>query len=187
MSLSMMAKCAGLAITGSVLEAKYAPGDNANLFFVTPAIFSVMGFWITSFGMKVGSARRKAIEAANKDGEKEVQERYALPNLYAQGTSKHATAFNCVQRAHQHIFESFTQVVLTGMVAATTFPIAAGASSLLYFVGRYNFSAGYAASEGDASKRYSSPLAVYTWYGLIINWMLAMGSCAQQISGKKLW
>mmetsp|Transcript_45128 Transcript_45128/g.67022 ORF Transcript_45128/g.67022 Transcript_45128/m.67022 type:complete len:190 (+) Transcript_45128:104-673(+) len=189
MSLSMLAQSAGFALTGTVLETKFGPpaNNNSGLFFVTPAIFSVMGFWIVSFGFTVGKARSNAIEAAKKDGEKDVEERYGLPNLYAQGTSKHVRTFNCVQRAHQHIFEQFTQAVLMGTAAAATFPITAGASSLIYFVGRYSLSTGYAAAEGDASKRYSSALAKYMWYGLVSNFFLSVASCGYQISGKKLW
>jgi len=189
----LIAKSAGLAVTGTVLEVKYGPHPSShtshptgpNYFFLTPAIFSVMSMWVITFGMKVGAGRRDAIEAAKKDGEKDVEDRYDLPNLYAQSTSKHGKTFNCIQRAHQHIFETFPQAILTGLVAAASFPLTAAASSLLYFVGRYHLSNGYACAEGDPSKRYSSPLAPYTWIGLMSNWMLALGSCVFQIVGKK--
>jgi len=191
MLVQLMAKSASIALTGSVLEAKYGPHPysgnpkDGNLFFLTPAIFSAMGFWVMLFGFKVGEGRKEAIEAAKKDGEKDVEDRYDLPNLYAQGTSKHAKVFNCIQRAHQHIFETFSQAMLTGLVAAASFPLTAAFSSALYCVGRCALSSCYAGCEGDPSKRYSSKLAVFTWYGLISNWMLAMGSCVFQIVGKK--
>jgi hypothetical protein len=184
---AMLMKSAGMALTGGALEAKFGPHpEKHNLFFLTPAIFSMMGMWVTSFGMKVGAGRRKAIEDAKKDGEKDVEDRYDLPNLYAQGTSKHAKVFNCIQRAHQHIFETFPQAIVTGLVGAASFPLTSAASSLMYFVGRVYLSNGYAESEGEPSKRYSSPLAVFTWYGLVTNWLLAMASCVFQLAGKKM-
>ena len=112
MSLSMLLKCTGLALTGSFLETKYSPKNTAgpgglsSYFAATPAILMITGFWMTAYGMKVGAARNKAIEQAKKDGEENVEERYALPNLYAQGTSKNVKEFNCVQRSHQHMFET---------------------------------------------------------------------------------
>jgi len=111
--------------------------------------------------MVVGMARKKYMDAAKEDGEDNVEERYGLPNLYAQGTSKHARAFNCVQRSHQHIFEGFTQVCVSGLIAAVSFPIVTSMTTLLYAVGRYKNTQGYASSEGDPSKRYSSALAPF--------------------------
>lgn len=72
---------------------------------------------------------------ARKDGEKDVDERYLLPNLYAQGTSKNVKAFNCVQRSHQHIFETFTTVVVGGLAGAVTFPVCTAVSTFLYAIG----------------------------------------------------
>ena len=81
----------------------------------------------------------KYAELARKDGEKDVDERYLLPNLYAQGTSKHARAFNCIQRSHQHIFETFTTVVIGGLAGAVTFPICSAVSTFMYAVGKFGF------------------------------------------------
>jgi hypothetical protein len=39
--------------------------------------------WVLMVGMGVGAARSKCSALAEKDGEKEVAERYLLPNLYA--------------------------------------------------------------------------------------------------------
>ena len=56
-------------------------------------------------------------------------------NLYAQGTSKHVLAFNCVQRSHQQIFETFTQTVVSGLVGAVTFPLCTSISTMMYALG----------------------------------------------------
>jgi glutathione S-transferase len=189
MSFSMMAQCAGMAVTGSLLETKYAPntagpGGLSSYFALTPAVLMTTGLWIISYGMKVGQARKKAIDQAKKDGEENVIERYGLPNLYAQGTSKNAIQFNCVQRSHQQCFEHYTQAVVTGLMGAVSYPLLTAGSSLLYFVGRRAFSTGYAT--GDPKNRYGSALAKYMWYGLLMNHMLGMFSCANWVVGKKL-
>jgi MAPEG family len=106
------------------------------------------GWWSLSYGfLVVKKARLEAIEQAKKDGEQDGEERYALPNLYAQGgTSKVAATFNCVQRSHQHVLETFTQAVATSLFASVHYPLAAAFNALLYSVGRHVISNGYAAS-----------------------------------------
>merc|ERR1712071_746974 len=136
-------------------------------------------------GMSVGFKRYKYKELAKKDGEKDVDARYLLPNLYAQGTSKHVKAFNCIQRSHQQIFETFTTVVLSGMVGAITFPLCTSISTLTYAIGRYYLSKGYSECEGDASKRYKYRVAKYMWYGLLSNVILGTASCAMIVCGGK--
>lgn len=101
----------------------------------TPAILLGTGFWALMHGFVVGRARSKYADLAKKDGEKYVDERYMLPNLYVQGTSKHAKALNCVQRSHQQIFETYTQAVLGGLAGMISFPICTSISSLMYAVG----------------------------------------------------
>ena len=136
----------------------------------------------------MGKARIKYAALAKKDGETNVDERYLLPNLYAQGTSKHVRAFNCIQRSHQQIFETYTTVVLSGVMGAISFPICTAVSTFVYAVGRYQLSTGYAeAAEegGDASKRYKYPLAKFMWYGFLCNVLLGMGSCGLIVGGKK--
>ena len=132
-----------------------------------------------------GKARSKYSELAKKDGEVDVDERYSLPNLYAQGTSKHAKAFNCAQRSHQHIFETYTLAVVSGIAGAVTFPICSSISSLIYGVGRYYLSRGYLESEGDASKRYVYSMGKYMWYGLLGNAFLGTASCIVLMTGGK--
>ena len=107
-------------------------------------------------------------------------------NLYAQGTSPHVRAFNCIQRSHQHIFETFTTAALSGLVGSMVFPITTGISTLMYSIGRYYLSMGYAECEdGNPTNRYKYPLARFTWYGLLGNIMLGMGACAIVACGKK--
>ena len=116
-------------------------------------------FWLTLHGFSVGSARSKYMELARKDGEKDVDARYSLPNLYVDGPSKHARAFNCVQRSHQQAFETLPQLLFFTATAALAYPLAAAANVALWLVGRVTWTAGYAQSGGDPAKRYDHPLA----------------------------
>jgi hypothetical protein len=193
---SFLIKSAALAFGGSFLESKYGPPPNkdgplglSTWAGLTPLVFTCLSFWSVVYGFTVvGNARRRAIERAKKDGEKDVEERYQYPNLYVPGTSKAAREFNCVQRSHQHIFETFTQAALTSAVASVHYPLAAAFNALLYAAGRRAMSNGYAGGGGDPSARYSSPLARLTWYGLLANIMLAGLSGANMVAGKKvLW
>jgi MAPEG family len=190
---SILIKTSGFVLAGSFLESKYGPRPNkdgplglSTLAGLTPLIFTAFSFWTVTHGFEVGKARTRAIEDAKESGEADVEDRYNLPNLYAQGTSRFVKVFNCVQRSHQHILETFTQALATGLIACVHFPITAAISSLAYAVGRRALSIGYAKSEGEPSKRYSSPVAVYCWYGLLSNMMLAGLSCVNMIAGKKL-
>jgi len=190
---TVLLKCVALSVAGTFVESKYGPKLEADgpaglssLYGWTPLILIGTGFWTFAHGMKVGAARKKYQELAKKDGETDVEERYALPNLYAQGTSKHARAFNCVQRSHQHIFETLNQVILTGLIGAVNFPISTAVSTLVYAIGRYSLSNAYADAEGDPSKRYSHPLARYMWFGFLGNTLIAVLSCVKMISKNQL-
>ena len=102
-----------------------------------------------------------------------------------QGTSKHARAFNCTQRSHQQIFETFPQTCLLSMVGAVHYPIATAVTLSAYCVGRYTMSMGYAgADDGDAQKRYSHPLAKFTWIGYISTMFVAAVSGVSFLLGK---
>lgn len=179
---------------GIFLESKYAPDLGLHVvgtsglpkaFGATPFILTCMSFWVLMHGfMVVGAARAKYSELAVKDGEKDVPERYAYPNLYAQGTSKHAKAFNCVQRSHQHIFETFPQLCLLSMVGAVHYPVTAALGAFTYSIGRVVMSTSYAGAEGDAAKRYESSLAPLVWYGFISTIIVAMASSASFVAGK---
>ena len=156
------------------------------LFFATPAILLGVGFFTLVHGTKVGSARRKYMELAKKDGEANAEERYSYPNLYVDGNTKHARAFNAVQRSHQHILETFPSAILGGCLGATQFPLCAACATLTYAIGRIVFSTSYANSEGDATKRYSSPLAKYQWLGLLGNFILGFAAAVKILMTVKL-
>jgi hypothetical protein len=189
---SFLVKSGLFAGIGAYVETKYgstlvtSTTDGFNpLFAATPMILIGVGFFSLVHGFAVGSARKKYMDLAKQDGEKDTEERYGLPNLYAQGTSKHARAFNGVQRSHQHIMETYTSVCIAGLMGAYNFPIVTAVSTLVFAVGRVALTKGYAATEGDASKRYSSPLAFFMWYGLVLNFFLGFLSAGMTLSTVK--
>jgi hypothetical protein len=77
-------------------------------FGVFVAVLTAFNFWTLTYGLSVGATRKKYKEMAEKNGEKDTEVRYSLPNLYVDGNTKPARAFNCVQRSHQQIMESLT-------------------------------------------------------------------------------
>jgi len=187
----LIIKSLGASLLGAYVETKYGPDLGSGplglptLFGVTPLSLTAISFWSLLHGfLVVGRARSKYIKLAKEAGEKEVDERYALPNLYAQGTSQYAMAFNCIQRSHQHIFETFTTICVTSVIGAVHYPICTAITTLSYGAGRIALSNGYASGEGDAGNRYSSPLARFMWYGVLCNIILATVSSVSFMTGK---
>ena len=87
---------------GSLLPSLYEPSSLAG----QPKAFSLVvfsiaayNFWLFMHGMAVGGARKKWMEKAKKDGEKDVEARYSMPNLYVSGNTINAKGFNCHQRS----------------------------------------------------------------------------------------
>lgn len=116
--MKLLAQTGFLAGVLPYIELYILPKDPTFFFLTSPSplglqrgasigltIHVVAGFWITLWGLMVGSKRSVYREKARKDGEKDVDQRYGLPNLYVEGCTKHSKAFNCVQRSHQQIFE----------------------------------------------------------------------------------
>lgn len=113
MSMGMFVKGVGFAVGGSFVERKLLPDYLPALFESSNVVglprayglclgsVAVYGFWLTLHSMAVGSARKTFMEKARKDGEDNVDVRYSLPNLYVDGNTPNAKAFNCVQRSHQ--------------------------------------------------------------------------------------
>jgi hypothetical protein len=97
MASNILANASFLALAATFVEKKVLPlvGSDFLLepstvapslprgFGLTVLILSATYIWILSVGMEVGKARAKYSKLAVKDGEKDVEERYAYPNLYA--------------------------------------------------------------------------------------------------------
>jgi glutathione S-transferase len=137
-------------------------------------IFS--GFLLIYMGTKVGGARTVFKEKALKDGDKDAEDRYSYPKMYAEGFSKEAKLFNCVQRGHQHALETYTQFVALSALGGLKFPVTTVLGGLLWFVARVQWAEGY--KTGEPSKRYQSWLAYGIWTSIITVMAAALGTTA---------
>ena len=126
-----------------------------------------LDFWVITYGFVVGKARKKYKEVAAKNGEKDTEHRYSLPNLYVDGNTKPALAFNCVQRSHQQMMESIAQINMVALMAALNFPIVAALLVSLHVAARMVWCKSYADSEGEPGKRYDHPLSSHIWTSLL--------------------
>lgn len=150
-------------------------------------VLCITNLWLVVLGTTVGMARNKYSALAEKDGEKDVAERYHLPNLYAQGTSKNVLAFNCVQRSHQQILETipgyFCSVLFTGL----EFPITAFVLACLWLYSRIVWVKGYQESIGKPMERYSHPFSGFFWHSMLTLVMTSLMVAIQLVLGRKIF
>eukprot|EP00325_Prymnesiales_sp_UTEX-LB-985_P033210 CAMPEP_0174716880 /NCGR_PEP_ID=MMETSP1094-20130205/25064_1 /TAXON_ID=156173 /ORGANISM="Chrysochromulina brevifilum, Strain UTEX LB 985" /LENGTH=245 /DNA_ID=CAMNT_0015916737 /DNA_START=22 /DNA_END=759 /DNA_ORIENTATION=+ len=167
-----------------LLPSLYATGVAGlpKAFGITIAVTAASAFWLTMYGFSVSGARKKYMELAKKDGEKDCEERYSLPNLYVEGNTKYAKAFNCHQRSHQQAFETLPQFYLFTFSVAFVFPLTAAFNVGLWLYGRMKWSKGYAGSDGDPSKRYDHPLAFLIFASFMSQFLLTL-IAATEITG----
>ena len=184
-----------LSIGGSYLESNYFPNffpgmveSSTALAGQTKAfslvIFSMAAynFWLFMHGMGVGSARRKFMEKAKKDGEKDVDARYSMPNLYVAGNTANSKAFNCHQRSHQQQLETVSLFNFSMLLSGLVFPVTSAFTGFMYLFSRRAWTNGYANDEGNAMKRYSHPLAKEVWT-LLLSQIILMGLVGFKIGG----
>eukprot|EP01126_Amoeba_proteus_P046642 TRINITY_DN527_c0_g2_i1.p1 TRINITY_DN527_c0_g2~~TRINITY_DN527_c0_g2_i1.p1 ORF type:complete len:154 (-),score=21.51 TRINITY_DN527_c0_g2_i1:50-511(-) len=101
------------------------------------------GVVLQMIGFRVGSARAKVKldypamyfdrEEAEKDKEKKT--------------------FNCVQRGHQNLLETYTSQLFFFLISGLKFPLLTAFATLLYSVGAWSFATGYAT--GIPKNRYA--------------------------------
>lgn len=157
-----------------ILNGKYPFLSESSSFASLPRSFGLFvisltafNFWTVTYGMTVGRARKKYREMAEKDGEKDTYQRYNLPNLYVDGNTKPARAFNCVQRSHQQMIESLTQLNVAAILSAFSYPLVASFLTVLHFASRTVWCKCYADSEGEPGNRYNHPLSKHIWTSLL--------------------
>jgi glutathione S-transferase len=83
----------------------------------------VSAYIMVHLGFLVSAARTSLKAKALKDGDKDAEERYSYPKLYAEGFSVHAKQFNCVQRGHQQALETYTAYVALSLIGGIRFPV----------------------------------------------------------------
>jgi len=95
------------------------------------------------------------------------------------GGSKHARAFNCVQRSHQQAFETLPQLLFMTAVVSVAFPLTAAANIALWLLGRITWTAGYVNSAGDPAKRYDSQFAFLIFASFMAQFFVAVWTAAE--------
>ena len=184
-----------LAVAGGLLETKFLPekfNDPFKFLSETSPILplprgyaliiilhSITLMWLLVHGLSIGAARSKYKELAKKDGEKNVEDRYSLPNLYVDGNTKHSKAFNCVQRSHQQIFETLHMYLFCSMVSGLSFPLTVSVACSVWLYSRMKWVAGYSTSEGDAAKRYSQRYSGLFWKMMIVLLFLSFATAGK--------
>ena len=100
MSSERLGKALAFALASTFVETKLLPKLGLGFLLESSTILNLprgYGFvvlilgityiWLLVTGISVAQARNKYIKQAEKDGEKDVDERYAYPNLYARKLS----------------------------------------------------------------------------------------------------
>lgn len=124
------------------------------------------GFLLIYLGLQVASARTTYKEKAAKDGDKDAEERFSYPKMYAEGFSQHAKQFNCVQRGHQQALETYTFFVVGSVIGGFKFPVTTALAGVLWLVARYVWARGY--KTGEPSNRYQNFLSHGIWTSLLM-------------------
>jgi glutathione S-transferase len=136
-------------------------------------VFST-GFFMIYLGMKVGKARKLCGEKAKKDGEKDAEARYSLPNQYVDGNSVHAKKFNCVQRGHQQALETYPQFLALSLCGGYRFPLLTTFLGLLWMYSRNKWAQGYAS--GNPDSRYQHWASKGIWISLLFGSLATFGT-----------
>jgi hypothetical protein len=103
------------------------------------------------------------------------------------GNTPHAKAFNCWQRSHQQTFETYPQFLACSGFAALCYPVATFAAVMVWFAGRITWANGYAASEGDPSKRYDSIFSKGIWVGFVTTFFLSLMTAINFLDLSPFW
>ena len=85
---------------------KILPKSYSGVIFVNVIGSSLL---IVMLGFKVAGARKKCIEMAKSEGDKDAEDRFSYPKTYAEGFSNPSKLFNCIQRGHQQALETYQQ------------------------------------------------------------------------------
>merc|ERR1712157_239755 len=130
-------------------------------------LINLIGSFFVMFrlGMSVGMARSRFIEKAKKNGDKDAEARFSYPKIYAEGFSKEANDFNCVQRGHQQALETYPTFLILSTIGGLAHPITTSMAGLLWGIARLKWAAGYAS--GDPSKRYGSMWGMQIWTSVL--------------------
>jgi glutathione S-transferase len=186
--ISMIAQMVLPGVLGVLAECKYAKdvfpafyNASSVLPFLPHGYAAVLlvnvvgsGLVMAVLGTRVGQARTAFKEKALKNGDKDAEDRFSYPKLYAEGFSREAKDFNCIQRGHQQAIETYTQFVALSLVAGIKYPLVSTVGGLVWTVARFQWAGGYAT--GTPSRRYEFLLSRGVWISLLMQMCGAIGS-----------
>ena len=132
------------------------------------------GFFMIGLGMKVGKSRSLFREKAKKDGEKDAEARYSLPNMYVDGNTPNSKKFNCVQRGHQQALETYPQFLALSLCGGFGFPLLTASMGILWMYSRGKWAEGYAS--GDPDSRYQHWASKGIWVSLFLGSLATFGT-----------
>jgi len=140
--------------------------------------FNVIASCIVLKALAVRSmiARQLCKERAAQQGDKDAEQRFGYPNVYAEGFSEQAKLFNCVQRCHQHALETFTPYIVGSIIGGTQFPVTCCIGGLLWCVGRLVYSRSY--SSGDPTRRHEYLISYGIYVGVMMQMMATIFTAA---------
>ena len=145
--------------------------------FVIVVNVIITSFVLIALGFKVGAARGTFKDKAAKEGDKDAEDRYSYPKMYAEGFTSLAKKFNCVQRGHQQALETYTQFVVLSLVGGVSFPLSVSLAGALWVVARLKWAEGYAS--GEPSKRYDAAVSRGIWSSLIMVLFASVGTAVK--------
>jgi glutathione S-transferase len=125
-------------------------------------------------GIKVSISRRAMKEKAIKNGDVDAEARFSYPKLYAEGFSEEAREFNCVQRAHQHAFETYPQFLTLSIIGGLHFPVLTTCAGALWNYARLKWAESY--SSKGPEKRYEHWASTGIWVGLLLELFASVGT-----------
>lgn len=131
----------------------------------------VSAFVVIFIGFGVGGSRRKFVERALKEGDKDAEKRFSLPKMQAEGFTAAAEDFNNIQRGHQHILESYQIYLVTSVLGGLEYPVSIAIYGLIWIKARLDWAENY---KQGPKNRYNKGLATQVWFGLLIN-LIASG------------
>ena len=134
---------------------------------------SCMMLWLSFIP---GTARKRFMEKAKKAGDKDAEDRFGLPKLYAEGFSEEAKEFNCHQRAHQQALETYANFVICSVIGGIRQPLLTLLAGCLYIIARVKWAKGY--TTGDPINRYkaSGGWGHHVWTSLLTTMVCALST-----------
>jgi len=156
------------------LKSTYPDLYETSKFFGSPKAFGLVilinivasGLVTMMIGFGVGGARSKFVAKALKEGDKDAEKRFSLPKMQAEGFSQTAHEFNCLQRGHQQILESYGMYLMTALLGGLEFPVAVATFGAIWIKARYDWAEGY---KSGPKERYSKLFASWSWFGILLN------------------